>query len=825
MFRGEAVSMAELLTKDALPAAAKPAEEQAAKLADDILDAPFPEAPSARPPAPGGPIRGEAPRGVGVAAPPEAPAGPFPGPGQVGRQETPRRPAGMEAITPQGRPISVGAEPAPREGSGGWQRMEPPTGPASEMAGESAAPSLHEGSEVPLAGEAHVNETPTFATPYRTAGAADLEARLAPHAGAQAREAARMKALTEGEFAEVVNGLNATGQKAPDGSPLGDFLAKHSDDLKTAGLIAAGTGATAAAAEYEGQPGVAGAAGGLGLALLAGRAGKRMPGAWFGGHSPAVQQALHGLEKLGFETSQPVGNMLKRTFGERVPTQAHLEKMMPIKALEELGGPAAEQKIINSGGEMHWFAESAESPMPPHDVTLPDGTVDHDPGGYPAPAWKMARTFEKAPNGDLIVKHDYFYLRHDLQGSGAGAKILKDQMEAYKSLGVKQVEVSCDDVGRYFWPSIGFDHPDKGVIDKAVASYRKWVVDSGRAEPNLALAQQLRSIRSLPGLANAEFGKDFLLAKRGDWNMHLELKLDDADPRFHLMRHRLGLGEAALGGGLALAGAIEGSAPKRPEGDAAQAGGLGMGFIGAAALFKQTRAKLVADVARTLFSPTFGRAAARVVARQVYTRADMAKRQQEFQSWQENPQELVDRVAEGFRDVPPEHQADVHAGVFRAATFLKERLPAVTKTNAISMRDLPVSAEQMTKFARYEEAALRPKEAWTDGAARGHLSPELIETTETLHPDLLAEIRVAAYLAVRDEGPPVTVQAKLQYAKLFDGDGSYADPSMSQDVANMSAMAYEAAVPPKAGGGPTSSGATSHIAAANQAPAGLVRLG
>ncbi len=758
-----------------------------------------------------------------------------------------------------------------------------------------------QGSEVPLPRQSGVGmpDIPksileTFPTPYRTAGAADLEARLAPHVGAQAREAARMQALTEGEFSEVVNGLNATGQKAPDGSPLGDFLAKHSDDLKTAGLIAAGTGATAAAAEYEGQPGVAGAGAGIGISSLlamtrggrpsrytlrlleelglAGRnltkhefehalvqieraggdravdadilrdqipilehagiivrqPGKRMPGAWFAGHSPAVQQALHGLEKLGFETSQPVGNMLKRTFGERVPTQAHLEKMMPIKALEELGGPAAEQKIINSGGDMHWFAESAETPMPPHDVTLPDGTVDHDPGGYPAPAWKMARTFEKAPNGDLIVKHDYFYLRHDLQGSGAGAKILKDQMEAYKSLGVKQVEVSCDDVGRYFWPSIGFDHPDKGVIDKAVASYRKWVVDSGRAEPNLALAQQLRSIRSLPGLANAEFGKDFLLAKRGDWNMHLELKLDEADPRFHLMRHRLGLGEAALGGGLALAGAIEGSAPKRPEGDesgVASAGGLGMGFIGAAALFKQTRAKLVADVARTLFSPTFGRAAARVVARQVYTRADMAKRQQEFQSWQENPQELVDRVAEGFRDVPPEHQADVHAGVFRAATFLKERLPAVTKTNAISMRDLPVSAEQMTKFARYEEAALRPKDAWTDGAARGHLSPELIETTETLHPDLLAEIRVAAYLAVRDEGPPVTVQAKLQYAKLFDGDGSYADPSMSQTVANMSAMAYEAAVPPKAGGGPTSSGATSHIAAANQAPAGLVRLG
>jgi hypothetical protein len=521
--------------------------------------------------------------------------------------------------------------------------------------------------------------------------------------------------------------------------------------------------------------------------------------------------------------------MLTKTFREGLPSAAQFEKMMPIRALEELGGAAKEQKIVRLGDTVHWFAESAETPMPPHDVRLANGTVEHDAGGYPAPAWKMARSFTREPNGDIIVHHDYFYLRSDLQGSGAGAKILKDQMEAYQELGVKTVEVSCDDVGRWFWPSIGFDHADPKVVQKAVNECADWLERKGLMDA----MPEAETIKSLPRLANAEYGKDFLLSKNGPWNLHLELQLDEANPRFHLMRQRLGVGlgeggVAAAGvAGLAnLAGQIEGEATDRRAGaDAAPTAGAGAGFLGAAVLFKQARGKLVADVARRLFSPTVGRLVGRVVARQVYTRAEMAKRQQEFTSWAENPQELVDRVSEGFRDVPPEHQGEVHAGIFRAATFLKSKLPAITKSNAVSIRDIPVSTEQLTKFARYEAAALQPKEAWSEAAARGYVSTELLETTEELHPDLLAEIRVAAYLTVRDEGPPVTVQAKTQYARLFDGQGQFADPSMSPNVAAMSALAFEAAVPPKPGGGPTSSGNVSHVAAANQAPAGLSRLG
>ena len=191
MFRGDAVSMAELLAKDALPDAARPAEEMAERLAGDILDGPFPTAPSARPPERRHP---RPPNGVGVAGPAPEATRRSPGPSTPGHPQ-----AGGDGSHPPQAPVRVGEAPAPRGGGARFERLERPESlRVDEAVPEgSMSPSIREGSEVPLPGELHVNETPTFPTPYRTEGAADLEARLAPHAGAQSREAARMQALTE----------------------------------------------------------------------------------------------------------------------------------------------------------------------------------------------------------------------------------------------------------------------------------------------------------------------------------------------------------------------------------------------------------------------------------------------------------------------------------------------------------------------------------------------------------------------------------------------------------------------------------------------------
>jgi hypothetical protein len=296
------------------------------------------------------------------------------------------------------------------------------------------------------------------------------------------------------------------------------------------------------------------------------------------------------------------------------------------------------------------------------------------------------------------------------------------------------------------------------------------------------------------------------------------LKISESNPLFQMCLQRL---DIAVASGMLVAGAsLEGDG----EGAAAAAGAMAPGLLFGkrAALFKGVRARVVTQAARRLFSATAD-ALPRVTARLVYSRAQIEERQREFQTWQANPQELVDRVAEGFRDVPPEHSGTVAGGVFRAATFLKEKLPSVTRTNAVSVRQIPVSAEAMAKYARYEQAALNPREAVQEAAESRHLSTELLETLQALYPDLLAELRVQAYLQVREAGPPATVQGRLNYAQLFDGDGTIADPAFSMDVAQMAAYAYEQAVPPK----PPASGGTpgvSRAAVSVAAPGPLGRV-
>jgi len=858
LFKGELHSMAELLAKDALPAAAGKdvTEGLTDRLTDDIMDAPFPKAESLRPPGEAGPIAGQPQRAVGVAAPPEAPAGPFPGPGQVGRQETPRRPAGMEAITPQQRPISVGAEPPPREpggggfpderptdasglartaterpeaggayhqgaaawdphrapeqygvwspdsarplpepgntpargAAGGWEPMAPPSKLESELAGESALPSMREGSEVPLAGEAMA---PTHPAPYRTEGMAYFEGHVQPGEAARSAEAKRMQALTEGEFAHVVDGLNATGQKAPDGSLLGDFLRRNADTLKAAGLITLGAGASAAAA--DGEDGVAGASAGLGLGLMAltkrGKLGASMRlGAKFAlteeGRAEAkaiVKQAIEALPPPPPQTTTHYfGHLTDSARMAESPQLPGVKKLFEVtrEAARKLDEP--EQAAINE-----WVGGSHSIKYEQRTGLVSEFKEPTDPSN--------AASFESAMDKLTVMnptKHGDLYRYVDLEDSGLAELLTKDEY------------VVPNHISTSYYPDTDFGPHELRFtkVDSAGA-----LIGVNPAEMEMVLTPGTR-VKVTGRYVNPDTGNFTFTMQEIPATVAGGLK----DVGYLAIP---AIGAAAL------------DSAEKPDGGTAGAGGVGMGFVGAASLFKQARGRLVADVARRLFSPTVGRLATRLAARAVYSRSDLAKRQAEFQSWGENPQELVDRVAEGLRDVPPEVQPKAHGGVFAAAAFLKERLPNATKKNSISMRDIPVSAEAIAKYARYEDAALRPKEAWANAAAQGHVGVELMETTEALYPDLLAEIRVAAYLTVRDEGPPTSIQSRVSYGRLFGGDGSFADPAMSSTVAAMTAYAYEQAVPTKPGGGPTSSGNVSHVAAASAAPAGLPRVG
>jgi hypothetical protein len=740
---GEPLDMARLLEKDALPEAPAGAKDA---LLDDVLDAPPPSAGPSTPPSPPGGRGGPTPSMLADAqrgswAPSEVPG------------------SGVRATAAEGldEPLEAPASLAPRDR---------PTTPVGER-------------------EVHRNQLPAM----------ELEP-LRETTAARRRDEARVKALTEGEFRDVVQQLRAVDAKTPTGESMADALSGRLSDLQKLGLVVAGVGAAAAVADDS--PEGAAAAGVVGLGLLAGK----NP---FGTKTFRAQQ----LEKnLG--SSRLLGAQFKAA-GEAGQQEA---TALVKRAIEELPPPPPPRK---SPDLMAWADR--------HTIGLGDSPFD-DMVNKSRKALNNLDTDERRVLTDWVAgsKHVHSQQR-------TGLKLHEDDVDSsvFESAVEKLTVLNptkYGDLHRFM------DLEDTGLADLltkddfvAGAHLSAGYIPDQNFGPHELRFTKLDSAGALIGLNPAE--SEMLVPKDARFRVtgryanpetgNFTFTLEEVPATRAAEGLDVGyLTPAAVG--LGAAGAASAASDESGGDGAAGAALAPLALFGhRASLFKAMRGRVVADVAKRLFSAT-AQPAARVAARLVYNRAQLKARQDEFQSWQENPQELVDRVAEGFRDVPPEHSGTVAGGVFRTATFLKERLPSAARTSAISLRQIPVSTEALAKFARYEQAALRPREALQEGASSGHLSAELMETLGELYPDLLAELRVGAIQQVRENGPPTTVQSKLSYARLFDGRGDLADPAFSANVASMTAYAYEQAVPTKPGGGPTSSGATSHVAAASAYP-------
>jgi hypothetical protein len=795
---GKAESMAQLLGRDALPGVAA----KDAPFVDDILDAGTPTKPPPSTPPSGGGGPG-AMRGLGGydAVSPGVPEG---GGGNL-----------SPSILAEARGAGAGPAPAPRA-------------PAPQPAGSRTMP-VDEAE--PLANPSTIPPSAARtrpADPMDDRGVAQAVETDRLNTGSTARqaEARRLEALSQGEFAAVVRQLKATGQK--EAKEFAEQLESSLDELVEDGLVDATPDVRAGARTteppaldevdqfYENRRAQADAD----------RAARTAAGP-DAAPTKAIQDA--GLQiRMGGDR---VAETMETLFGAgKAPTPEQWAQLAPLKTIAELG-PVKGARIDVLGDSFIWSAEGVTTMTKPH--TTWDGI--YDPGGYEAETWSISRTFSRDEKGRLEVHHDHFMVRGDLQGGGAGSAALKSMMGVYRKLGVDVVTVDSVEVGKYLWPAMGFNC-SKDALKNAKRAYVEWFTSgmevSGAAIPTTAAQaaefaarraeaeKAIASIQSLPSLANMEFGKNFLLANPGPWNFGLRMDLTDDNPFFHLMRGRLDVAAAAL---LGLGGALEGERKDPP--DAAKAAEAGIppqvaAFGATAALLKSGRAKLVGQVAKRMFAAG-AEPALRTVARLGYSRSQLAARQEEFHAWQADPQELVRRVAEGLRDAPPEAAGKAAAGIFAAAAFLKEKLPQSSKPNPVALRGVPVSAEAAAKYARYEQAALEPGEALREASEGGYLAPETLETLQALYADLLAEFRVAAYQAVREGGPAsgLSIQAKTQYARLFDGDGAMADPAFGKSATTMVQMAYEEQAQtqnPKTGAGPRPG--VSQVAAAVAAP-------
>lgn len=389
-----------------------------------------------------------------------------------------------------------------------------------------------------------MREDETFRREGMLAGARDRERGGLPIIGIEPEATYlingrhRLTAAREAGLDEIVMNVK---KYDSDGNTLWDYVGPVRIKEAAAGAALGGS----AALTGEDQPEAAAAAGAGGLALLLGKRGLR------GMTREAATENVRLLEGMGHQVKQPehLAKLLERTF-ERPLTEDQWNRIFPADSLARMAGTAPGQSFITpylATGDLAWRSHGPDN------------------------AWTISRLLKREESGDLVADHSLFILGKELQGGGKGAQLIRDQMTAYRELGVDRVVIdNALDVGKYFWPSIGFDNPS--AVDGAKKEFSEWLA-SGKAGETWSRADAnaySESIKSLPSLAARPEGKEFLLNVDGPWNEGLSLQLKDDNPMFHMMKQRL---DIAAAGAMVIGGSLAGS---QEEAEAAGIGGLGL---------------------------------------------------------------------------------------------------------------------------------------------------------------------------------------------------------------------------------------------------------
>jgi len=105
--------------------------------------------------------------------------------------------------------------------------------------------------------------------------------------------------------------------------------------------------------------------------------------------------------------------------------------------------------------------------------------------------------------------HDYFFLDKKLQGKGLGNAVLRGQANAYTRLGIKTVDLDAAEVGRYVWPTMGFE-PDAAGLAKFKSEFALFLAKEGLRVPPLSKVTSLEQIARMQHKGR-KIGKEFLL--------------------------------------------------------------------------------------------------------------------------------------------------------------------------------------------------------------------------------------------------------------------------------------------------------------------------
>lgn len=211
-------------------------------------------------------------------------------------------------------------------------------------------------------------------------------------------------------------------------------------------------------------------------------------------------------------------------------------------------------------------------------LNVNDGNVEFEARGGGV---TIDRTYSRE-HGDLVVKHDQFFLDGSEQAQGIMKKVFQKMFPAYERLGFKRAQVSCAAIGRYLWPSLGFRATPE-IEARAIESFLRgnWHDYTGLILPMSEIERLGGSLETLRDVADAtvprhivehrlgaleeryansvgrgagsfeklfmtkdgdfKLGKLFLITTPGDWNNYLKLRIDLADPWYREFRRRIGL--------------------------------------------------------------------------------------------------------------------------------------------------------------------------------------------------------------------------------------------------------------------------------------------
>jgi hypothetical protein len=78
------------------------------------------------------------------------------------------------------------------------------------------------------------------------------------------------------------------------------------------------------------------------------------------------------------------------------------------------------------------------------------------------------------------VHHDYFFINDNAQGSGIAISVYKKQFQAYKEMGIKNVDLLANGtVGRYAWSLQGFDFKKPEDLEKRKGTLKRLMEQNG----------------------------------------------------------------------------------------------------------------------------------------------------------------------------------------------------------------------------------------------------------------------------------------------------------------------------------------------------------